>query len=571
MMVGLTGYLGLMGDAENLAVQPQLLQQVTHHFGGGAADADVHLVKDQGGRGAGPGGDHLDGQADSAQLAPRGDPAEGQQRAAGSGAQQKFDPLQPSRVGQGFLPGRQRRDKATALHGQGLQLLFDLAAQGGCRLVAELAEPVGVAAPVGGQPAAAVLQFCQAVVALFEAAQFGPEAGVQGRQFLGLDAVLARQLIQGAQPLFHLVQASRIQLEVIHEVPQAAGGFLHLDVGALQQGEGLGQRLGQLGQLGQGPLGLVQDAEGVDLALLAQPQGSLTRLEEGLAAGQLALFGFQQGQLLGAGLEGVQLLHLVAQQLLPRLQLALVLLQGLDALGQLAVFARQPGAVPDRLLGPGHGIQQAGLVVALQQGLLAVLAVDVDQQAAQLAKILKGGGAAVDVAPGAAIAADDAAQQALAAVSVGQIPVLQPAAGLGDVLQIEQGMNFGLAGTGMDGSPVGPLPQDQRQRPQQDGFSRSGLAGQRRHASLEVDVDLFGDGIVFYAQMQQHGPDLLRDGGLYVYTVVRRGLATLRPGTDARAEGWGYNRCWPATARIRPAARSSHELLWRGEATWTES
>ncbi|MCY1414606.1 hypothetical protein D9M71_300600 [compost metagenome] len=67
---------------------------------------------------------------------------------------------------------------------------------------------------------------------------------LQARHFGRVNAVLACQGIDGVQPLFELLQACGVGIEVVEEAVQFADGFLHLylragnHVGRLAQGAG---------------------------------------------------------------------------------------------------------------------------------------------------------------------------------------------------------------------------------------------------------------------------------------------------------------------------------------------
>jgi hypothetical protein len=83
--------------------------------------------------------------------------------------------------------------------------------------------------------------------------------------------------------------------------------------------------------------------------------------------------------------------------------------------------------------------------VGLEQGLVFVLAVDVDQQFAQRFEIAERAGRAVDVAAAAAFGGDHPAQDAQAVV---QVALGQPGMRLGNVHQVEGGEDVGLVGAG---------------------------------------------------------------------------------------------------------------------------
>ena len=65
VLMPLCGDLRQVGHAQHLAAFAQAAQQLADHFGGRAADADVHLVEHQRRYARGLRGDDLDGQADA--------------------------------------------------------------------------------------------------------------------------------------------------------------------------------------------------------------------------------------------------------------------------------------------------------------------------------------------------------------------------------------------------------------------------------------------------------------------------------------------------------------------------
>jgi hypothetical protein len=95
--------------------------------------------------------------------------------------------------------------------------------------------------------------------------------------------------------------------------------------------------------------------------------------------------------------------------------------------------------------------------VGLEQGLVFVLAVDVDQQFAQRLEVAKRAGRAIDVAAAAAFGGDHPAQDARAVVV--QVALGEPGMRFGNVHQVEGGEDVGLVGAGAHHAAVGAIAQ----------------------------------------------------------------------------------------------------------------
>src|SRR5690606_37239388 len=110
------------------------------------------------------------------------------------------------------------------------------------------------------------------------------------------------------------------------------------------------------------------------------------------------------------------------------------------------VYYRAPGCgefpdPPQRFRVTAEDVEQGELLAAIEQGLMLVLAMDLDQSLAERFQLGQGDGPAIDPATRAAFAADDPAQ--LAGVAVVQLFLAQPVAQLGAPGQIEIGGELG--------------------------------------------------------------------------------------------------------------------------------
>ncbi|MNI18223.1 hypothetical protein D3C73_716250 [compost metagenome] len=159
--------------------------------------------------------------------------------------------------------------------------------------------------------------------------------------------------------------------------------------------------------------------------------------------------------------------------------------------------------------------------IGLEQGLVFVLAVNVDQQLAQRLEVAKRAGRAVDVAARTSFGCDDPAQDARAVVF--EVAFGQPGAGFRNVDQIEGGQDIGLVGAGADHAAVGTITQGKAQRVEHDRLARAGFSGDHAHPAIEFEIEMFNDGVVVYGQVHQHmGRSQVL--GLVIYTVFCFGL-----------------------------------------------
>lgn len=158
--------------------------------------------------------------------------------------------------------------------------------------------------------------------------------------------------------------------------------------------------------------------------------------------------------------------------------------------------------------------------VGLEQGLVLVLAVDIDQQFAQRLEVAERAGRAVDVAAAAAFGGDHPAQDAQAFVV--QVALGQPGVRFGNVHQVEGGQDVCLVGAGAHHAAVGTVAQGKAESVEHDRFA-AGLASDDGHATGDFEVEVLDDGVVVNGQVHQHGVGS-RKSGLVIYTVLFSGL-----------------------------------------------
>jgi hypothetical protein len=334
------------------------------------------------------------------------------------------------------------------------------------------------------------------------------EPGLQARQgvgqFLGRDAVLARGDHHCLDPRLEFGEPARVEFQPLAVTRQGMARFGQLDaraveqLGRLTQGRVVVDEVAHLpdcliDQLGGRPALLEQRQRGVDAFDQAHRVRQATML--GIVLDPLRRIEGQRGQFLDLPFEQVALApHRldVARGLLPRL------------------VQRAPVVVADgnlaRDVGQARlGIEKTALRVGLEQREMSVLAMDVDQQFADLAQLAEGGRQPIDVGARAAAGFDDAAQQQcfVRFVVVGAQPCTHRVA-RADFLQVELGSDLRPLRADAHQCRIAALAQRQRQRVDQDGLAGTGLAGERAEAGIEVELEAVDDDEVADEQAAQH-------------------------------------------------------------------
>ena len=154
--------------------------------------------------------------------------------------------------------------------------------------------------------------------------------------------------------------------------------------------------------------------------------------------------------------------------------------------------------------------------IGFQQGLVFVLAVDIDQQFAESLEIAERAGRAIDIATRTAFGGNDPTQDARAVVF--QVALGQPGMGLGNVDQIEGRQNVGLVGARANHAAVGAIAEGQAQGVEHDRLAGAGFPCDHAHPAIEFEIEMFNDGVVVYGQVHQH-KGRSQALGLVIYTV----------------------------------------------------
>ena len=141
----------------------------------------------------------------------------------------------------------------------------------------------------------------------------------------------------------------------------------------------------------------------------------------------------------------------------------------------------------------------------MQKRLVLVLAVNVDQHLAEGFQVGHGHRRAVDIALGAAVAIHHPAQYAAVGVWLQfQVIVCKPLSGSGDIAGVELGTDVGLVGAAADHRLVGSVAEGKAQRAEHDRFAGTGLAGDHRHAGLELDLKDIDGGVILDGKQLKH-------------------------------------------------------------------
>ena len=486
-----------MGHAQHLLGAADAGHFLGHLLGGPAGHAGVHLVEHHGAHLILLRQDVLHGQHDAGQLAAGGDLVDGAQLLAHVGGHQE-----PHLVHAVFRQGLLRKadGKPNSAHVQLPQLCEDLLLQPLGRLMPGLGQ--ALRRLTGGlfRLLQLLFQMQQRVPRVLYVVQLPAAAGLVLQHLLHRGAVFLFQAVQLVQPSLHPVQLLGREVEILPLVPDGVRQVVNLAVGGFQPVIQLPQLRVQTPHRGQGPLGLAHQVGGTVAAVVAveaeiRPGHGgdelLRVVQQGPAALQLLL-------LAGAQLGPLQLLELIGQGIHPPGLLRLVHFQGLHLPPQgghgLVFFA----ILRQQLLRPAKAVQIQQVLLLVQQLLAVVLTVDIQQAAAQGAKLGNGDGASVDPADVLAVAVDLPLQKQLPLPGNAQV-LPQPGRNVR-----EARADKGHIGPGTDQVPGGPLAQHGADGVDDDGLTGAGFAGQGVEAGPELDVRALDDGDILNVEQLQH-------------------------------------------------------------------
>ena len=205
----------------------------------------------------------------------------------------------------------------------------------------------------------------------------------------------------------------------------------------------------------------------------------------------------------GGEAEGLELADLVAQELEPcaavarhrgkRIPLRAVLP---PRRGERLDFARERAR-------NAMGIDDLALRVAADERLEFLLAVDVDQELAELAHALRGQRLAIHVLARAAVPADDTPQHELAVRRFDRL-FLEPAAEQSAGCGLECRRDFGALRAVAKHVGARAAAERQHHRVHDDGLAGAGLSRERREAALELELGRVDDREVADLQVREH-------------------------------------------------------------------
>ena len=226
------------------------------------------------------------------------------------------------------------------------------------------------------------------------------------------------------------------------------------------------------------------------------------------AVGDAGAFLGQPGELLGAQLEGIEFLHLIAQQIEARMPVARSRFDG-----NAAVHQRQPRGVrgahlADQRFKLAEAVEQFTLRGRAHQRLEFMLAMDVEQQLAHGAQHRQRNALAIEPGAAAAVIADHPAQDQFAFLG-DRLLLEQVAQQAADARDIDGRRQLATLGAGAHHFGAGAAATEQLQRIDQHRLAGAGLAGEHRQPAAEVDFDRIDDGQIADLQMSQHASALL--------------------------------------------------------------
>ena len=166
---------------------------------------------------------------------------------------------------------------------------------------------------------------------------------------------------------------------------------------------------------------------------------------------------------------------------------------------------------------PGHGsgvVVEAGKTIEHGQGrrrsqqlLVGVLTGEVHQGFSDGFELSNRAQGSVHLLLVASFAGEHAAQEQGAIFEQGQILSAQQVVDLASVFPAEMKLSLddSFGGSGAHHVGRGPLPHQQQQSLDENGFSRAGLAGQHRESGLQREFDMVDEGDILHGDVRQHG------------------------------------------------------------------
>ena len=224
-----------MGNAQDLPILREPVQQVADDFRDTARDPRVHFVEYHGCRAAVPVCADLQRQADAGQFTAGGDFSQRQQRLAGVGGNEEFHLVVPVSVG---FQVRARGDvdvKFPFRHAESAYPAADVRGHGRRAPAPAFAQFICGRAVFLQRPLLFPFEFRLARAIVFQPTQLFRYRLLVRVQLLRLHPVLAGHIVQFPQALFHLTQARGVLVRLVQVGAQFAGCLGNVQGRTLQQ------------------------------------------------------------------------------------------------------------------------------------------------------------------------------------------------------------------------------------------------------------------------------------------------------------------------------------------------
>ncbi len=319
----------------------------------------------------------------------------------------------------------------------------------------------------------------------------------------GRNAVFARGIQHRLDALLLFVQALRVGIHALLVMAQRVDGFLQFCLRAFQHL----QRFAQAGivchAVAQTRRHGIELREARVIRLAQRFDAECSGLQQARGMGQPRMILLHRCPVRSVKSQTFQFVALELQQFALGSHRFGILAQADAAAAQRLPVAIQRG---DLFRRAGHAripIQQRALGIRSQQRLMGMLSVYIEQLVARFAHLLQSGAASVDETARTAAGIQHPAQQAHARIAF-QILFAQPVLQLRQRGDIELGGNFCALTAVAHHRRIAAFAERQRQRVDQDGFARAGLAGQHGETRHEVEFQRGDDHEIANGQEFQH-------------------------------------------------------------------
>jgi hypothetical protein len=343
--------------------------------------------------------------------------------------------------------------------------------------------------------------------------------------------MLAPEFVQAREARVQFFEAGGIEVEVVAQPLERQRGLFELDLRAFEQGVDLAQPRLVFDHARE--LAAHRAQRGADRDALVAGQArerAFAALDQGRG---MRLAAMREGERFDLGRRepfARQFRALVGE---PRDAFADValLLQFLQAPRQRPPFARLGAHCSEQRLVASEGVEQGELGRALEQGLMLVLAVDLDQAFAQFGQLRQRRGASVDPRARAAVGAQRASQLAVRALV--ELVFAQPGQRRRIRVDAEFGPELGAFGAVPHHSGIRARAGQEQQRVDEQGLARAGLARDHGKSRAQRDFDLADDREVLDVEGNQHGAGRARSSAAKLARVPHRGQTGPRSAAPA--------------------------------------